>query len=109
MSPLLPPLRRAALQNDTCSEQTMDLQSACSVDARSLDWVARSAATGCRRAHKRTRAMKYYDQEMEAVGVHAAAKTVGRSALASENLFDAKVPLEFILGKCIERCMHYGP
>jgi hypothetical protein len=78
MSPLLPPLRRAALQNDTCSEQTMDLQSACSVDARSLDWVARSAATGCRRAHKRTRAMKYYDQEMEAVGVHAAAKTVAR-------------------------------
>ena len=108
MSPLLPPLRRAALQNDTCSEQTMDLQSACSVDARSLDWVARSAATGCRRAHKRTRAMKYYDQEMEAVGVHAAAKTVARWHEARTCLM-RKVPLEFILGKCIERCMHYGP
>lgn len=39
-----------------------------SYDARSLNWVTRSAVSGCRCAHKRTRAMMYYNQEMEAVG-----------------------------------------
>lgn len=67
-SPLLPPLRHAALHGATCSLDDVDLQSACSYDARSLNWVTRSAVSGCRRAHKRTRAMMYYNQEMEAVG-----------------------------------------
>ena len=67
-SPLLPPLRHAALHGATCSLDDVDLQSACSYDARSLNWVTRSAVSGCRCAHKRTRAMMYYNQEMEAVG-----------------------------------------
>ena len=65
-SPLLPPLRHAALHGATCSLDDVDLQSACSYDARSLNWVTRSAVSGCRCAHKRTRAMMYYNQEMEA-------------------------------------------
>ena len=67
-SPLLPPLRHAALHGATCSLDDVDLQSACSYDARSLNWVTRSAVSGCRRAHKRTRAMMYYNQDQPGDG-----------------------------------------
>jgi hypothetical protein len=60
------PRRASRRARATCSLDDVDLQSACSYDARSLNWVTRSAVSGCRRAHKRTRAMMYYNQEMEA-------------------------------------------
>lgn len=94
-SPLLPPLRHAALHGATCSLDDVDLQSACSYDARSLNWVTRSAVSGCRRAHKRTRAMMYYNQEMEAVGeqrLKPSKREASRKAVSRTLLHILKVP-----------------
>lgn len=103
-SPFLPPLRHAALHGATCSLDDVDLQSACSYDARSLNWVTRSAVSGCRRAHKRTRAMMYYNQEMEAVGEQRL-KTSKREASRKLKLLHTLKSRD-ISGKCYKEILN---